>query len=112
MIVTNPRRKIIISFCFKLLADICKLKQKLIFTDITASLLLETICEKEERENQIVSSNQTITIKEKEDNQKHCKKTPDTIEQIDPTLECEYIHSNLNKRHSRKTNIYDKRQWK
>ncbi|VDI82130.1 baculoviral IAP repeat-containing protein 7/8 [Mytilus galloprovincialis] len=55
--------------------------------DITASLLLETICEKEERENQIVSSNQTITIKEKEDNQKHCKKTPDTIEQIDPTLE-------------------------
>lgn len=73
------------------------IKRKLIFscfTDITASLLLDTIYEKEESENHHATSNQTIArhysipVKEPDDKELS-NKTPENIDKIDPTLACE-----------------------
>ncbi|OPL21709.1 hypothetical protein AM593_06116, partial [Mytilus galloprovincialis] len=60
--------------------------------DITASLLLDTIYEKEESENHHATSNQTIarhySISVKEPDDKELSdKTPENIVKIDPTLE-------------------------
>ncbi|CAC5368149.1 BIRC7_8 [Mytilus coruscus] len=90
----NPAVQTILDFgyeCAVVKTAYTRLKESGIH-DITASLLLETICEKEESENYHTISNQTIaarnTTQEKEaENIEHSNKTPENIEQIDPTLE-------------------------
>lgn len=74
--------------CIKLKTNLC------CFTDISASLLLDTIYEKAESENHNATSDQAIAcpnsfpVKEPDDKE-HSNKTQENIEKIDPTLECE-----------------------
>ncbi|XP_052080097.1 baculoviral IAP repeat-containing protein 7-like isoform X2 [Mytilus californianus] len=90
----NPAVQTILDFeyeCAVVKTAYTRLKESGIH-NITASLLLETICEKEDSENHHSSSDQTIashnTTQEKEaDDKEHCNKTPKNIEKIDPTLE-------------------------
>ncbi|XP_071160652.1 baculoviral IAP repeat-containing protein 7-like [Mytilus edulis] len=90
----NPAVQTILDFgyeCAVVKTAYARLKESGIH-DVTASLLLETICEKEESDNQHASSEQTIashsTTQENEaDETEHFIKTPDDIEKIDPTLE-------------------------